>query len=91
MSALIKIKEVCLDKDIPKKVVKKILVDLGVITKSWAIKDSKGLVMELRVNRGTHVETTPLLTEAGVILITEIAVARNRESMIVEEEEVTHG
>ena len=82
-----KIKEIQKSTGISKKELKKILMNLGVITASWAVKDDRGLVVELYKYKTKHTETTLLITEAFVLLLLEIANAREYRNICSEHEE----
>ena len=82
-----KIKQVWKQTNISKKEIKRILIDLDVITASWAVKNDRGLVVELYVDKGTHDETTLLVTEAFVLLLLEISNAREYNIIVSDHEE----
>lgn len=86
------VKEVSLKLGLKKKEIKVVLMSVGAISASWAVKDSKGLLVELHVNKGTHTETTPYLTEACILLLSEVANAREYAKIVKDhKEEDTHG
>ena len=87
-----KVKQISLKLALKKKEIKGILLSIGAISASWAIKDAKGLLVELQVDKGTHTETTLYLTEACVLLLSEVANAREYAALVKHhKEEVAHG
>ena len=68
-----KIKAVKAQTGLTKKEIKQILLEMGVITASWAVTNSKGLVVELQEQDGAFTETTLLITEMGLGLLSEVA------------------
>lgn len=83
-----KVKQAAQTVGLSKKEVKSILLGMGVITGSWAIKEARGLVVELNVFKGKNTLTIPFITENGIALLREIAIAR--ETNLIGEE-VSHG
>lgn len=58
---------------VKRSMIKRVLLSRGIITKSWAVVEAKGYVVELREPKGDFVETTLLLTSRGINLIREEA------------------
>ncbi len=71
-----KIKSVKQLTGLTKKEIKKILFEMDVITASWAVRDDKGLVVELQEVDGNFTETTILITDKGLGLLDEIATTK---------------
>ncbi len=76
-----KVKQVAKTVGLSKKKIKSILFGMQVITKSWAVKDGQSLIVELHVDKTSHTETTPYITEAGVNLLKEISAAREANQL----------